>query len=345
MTGLRQDLAGASVLVNLKRYDEAASLLARIVAAYPGNTRAWCLLANARLGTGQYREAADAARRTITLAPANDWAYRLASIADRHLGNDMAALTAAIEACKLAPDQWHSYACLAQAELARGYEAAERAAARTRELAPDEPEVHYVSGLISYQRSDLKAARAHQERALALNPAHSGALNELGRIKLRRQNLAGAVQHFIQAAQSAPGERIYGRNVDVVIVYVIVLVIYFASFVTLTLAGAAATHLSRIAVVTGLVVMAVLCAGFGAVQLWRMPPETHPLFRTRRIVLALVTVYGSLLIAVAVAVLTPIQALPGTLLVATALIFLSQVAVAATLRHKRSSIGGQTRGT
>ena len=41
------------------------------------------------------------------------------------------------------------------------------AAAHARRLAPDEPEVHYVSGLVSFSNLDWTAARIHQERVLA----------------------------------------------------------------------------------------------------------------------------------------------------------------------------------
>lgn len=74
------------MLLDVKRYDEAASLLAHVVAADPENWQAWCLLAVTRIGTGPYEEAAAAASRAITLAPSDDWPYRLASIAQRHLG-------------------------------------------------------------------------------------------------------------------------------------------------------------------------------------------------------------------------------------------------------------------
>jgi Flp pilus assembly protein TadD len=103
----------------------------------------------------------------------------------------MAALTAATEAVKLAPDHWRAYTCLAQAELARGYDAAARAAAKARELAPDEPEVHFVSGLISYARYGFQAAHDHQERALALNGSFSMPLNRLFDVRPDRDSNAG----------------------------------------------------------------------------------------------------------------------------------------------------------
>jgi tetratricopeptide (TPR) repeat protein len=339
MTTDAQDLARATVMLDLKRYGEAASLLAHVVAGEPADSRAWCLLATAHLGMRQYQEAADAARRAITFAPSDDWPYRLASIADRHLRNDMAALTAATEAVKLAPNHWRAYTCLAQAELARGYDGAARAAARARELAPDEPDVHFVSGLISYARYDFQAARDHQERALALNPGHSGAVNELGRIELRRHSQAGAVGHFIRAARSAPAERVFGRNVYVAIHGAVVVTIYMASMTSIMLLCVAMIgHLPLVTVVAGLGACAALGAGIGAVQLWRMPPEARPLFRTRRVALALGMGYGSIFIVAVAAAVAPATALTGTLAAGTGLIFATLVAVVLILRWKPKQV-------
>lgn len=214
VTEVARDFAQASMLLDLKRYDEAASLLARIVAAGPEDSRAWCLLAAAHLGAGRYEEAAAAASRAITLAPSDDWPYRLASIAQLHLGKPTAAISSADEACRLAPDEWRAYICLAQAQLAREaahlsqaepskvyFKAAERAAVNALRLAPHEPDAHFTAGRVSYAQRRWKAARAHQERALALDPAHSGALNELGRISLHRGGNLRAARHFIQAAR------------------------------------------------------------------------------------------------------------------------------------------------
>lgn len=347
MTGVRDDLGRASVLLDLRRYDEAVSLLARIVAAEPAGGRAWCLLAAAHLGKGQYQEAAAAAERAIALAPADDWPYRLASIAQRHLGNFTAAVAAATEACKLAPNQWPGYLCLAQAQLAgqADFNAAEQAAANARRLAPDEPEVHYVSGLVSFAGGRSKAARAHQERALALAPAHSGALNELGRIKLKRLSHARAARHFIQAAQSAPGVSAYGNNVEVVVRRVVTLTIYAASLASIVLLNVTMDHhVARVMIVIGYAAIVGLSAGWGAVQLWRMPPQTRPLFRTRRFVLALGVAYGAIVVAATVAAVTPVHALSGALLAATVLIVASRFAAYAILRRNKSSTVGRTQG-
>jgi len=335
------------VLLDLKRYDEAASLLALVVAVEPEDSRAWCLLAQAHLGNAQYQEAADAAKQAITLAPSDDWPYRLASLAHRHLGHSTSAWKAATEACRLAPDQWQSYVCLAQAELVRqmDHKAAERAAANARRLAPDEPEVHYVSGLVSFACGRWKAARAHQERTLALAPGHSGALNELGRIKLKHLSLARAAQHFIQAAQSAPEVSAYSRNVEVVIRRVVNLTIYAASVASIVLLIVTMDHhVARVMIVLGYAAIVALSAGLAAVQLWRMPPQTRPLLRTRRFVLALGLAYGSILLAAITAAVTPVDALSGALLAATVLIVATRFAAFAILLHNGKSTLGRTSG-
>ena len=52
MTELRQELARADAMLDMKRYDQACGVLARLVATEPENARAWCLLARAQLGAG-----------------------------------------------------------------------------------------------------------------------------------------------------------------------------------------------------------------------------------------------------------------------------------------------------
>ena len=349
MTEVARDLAQAKVLLDLRRFDEAASLLARVVAAEPQDSRAWCLLAAAYLGAGRYEEAAAAASRAIILAPSDEMPYRLASMAQRHLGQITAAVSSAIQACKLAPDEWRAYVCLAQAELATMgflaraelpkeayFNAAELAAATAVRLAPHEPDVHFTAGQVSYARRKWKAARAHRERALALDPAHSGALNELGRISLRRGGNLPAARHFTQAARSAPGVSAYGRNAEIPVRRVLALTAVAIYLATWALIIALVILVSRWPAVLGYALAIALVAGYGAVQLWRMPPETRLLLRTRRMGLALGVLYGAVLIEVITAAVTPAGALPSAMLASTALILASLFAAPACLRRKGS---------
>jgi tetratricopeptide (TPR) repeat protein len=342
LTDVARNLAQASMLLDLKRYDEAASLLARIVAAEPDDSQAWCLFAATHLGSGRYEEAAAAASRAVTLAPSDDWPYRLASVAQRHLGKITAAVGSASEACKLAPNEWRAYICLAQAQLATevDFNAAEEAAANALRLASHEPDAHFTAGRVSYAQEKWKAARAHQERALALDPVHSGALNELGRISLHRGGHRRAAWHFVQATRSAPGVSAYGRNVEVPIRRVLALTIRAVYVATLALLYLTLeTRMSRGVVVLGYTLGIVLIAGCGAVMLWRMPPELRLLFRTRRVGLALGIIYGAILIELITAAVTPAGALTAAMLPATALIVASAFVARASLRRKSSKVG------
>lgn len=253
------------------------------------------------------------------------------------MGNISAAVAAASEACKLAPHEWRAYICLAQAQLATEVEfiAAERATASALRLAPLEPDVHFTAGQVSYAQGRRKAALAHQERALSLDPTHSGALNELGLISLHRGDQPRAALHFIQAVRSAPGSAAYARNVEVAIRRAMALTLraaYIASTVLLVLTMATSTPRRTVGI--GYTVTIALIAGYAGVQLWRMPPEMRPLLRTRRVTLALGVIYGAVLIAMITAAVAPARALPDVMLAATVSIVVSAFTARMILRRK-----------
>src|ERR1700742_4710592 len=132
MTELRQDLARADAMLDMKRY-----------------ARACCLLARAHLGAGRHQQAVDAANRAVSLDPADEWPHRLASNALLHTDNYVEALRAGMEARRLAPGHWQAHICVAQAALgARRLDIASAAAQQARSLAPNEPDVHFLSGKV-----------------------------------------------------------------------------------------------------------------------------------------------------------------------------------------------------
>src|SRR6266581_2227702 len=276
VTELPRELARASAMLDVRRFDEASALLARVVSAEPESSRAWCLMARAHLGAQRYTEAISAANRAVSLDPADEWPHRLASNALVHLGKFADALRAAYEACRLAPSYWQTHVCVA--------------------------------------RNDLTGAREHQERALALDPGHSGAMNELGRIRLRRHDTAGAIRHFISAARATPEERIYSRNIDVVLLRTVSRTIYVFTLIALILIW--------IPAVTRMVL--------------RLPREARLMvrrtLRAPRVAAALALALGGVAMAFGLVAFTPATDLTQVLPVAVVITVAARLAAFAALR-------------
>jgi tetratricopeptide (TPR) repeat protein len=335
---MRAELARATTMLDLGRYTEAGRVLARIVAAEPESSRAWCLLARAHLGAGHYADAVTAARRAVTLSPEDEWPHRLASNALMHLGRHAESLQAANESCRLAPSYWQTHVCVAQSALAAGYlSVAATSATEARRLAPGEPDVHFLSGKVCLARGELAPARDYQERALALDPGHSGAMNELGRIRLRKHDTTGAIKHFISAARTTPSERIYSRNIEVVILRAVSRTIYLFTLVALALIWIpACIHVPRFPFAAGLALLGLLVVGSFAVLLTRMPREArsllHRTLRNRRVVQSLALAVSGVGAAFAILAFVPADAVPQMLPVAVILTFAARVAAFAALR-------------
>jgi tetratricopeptide (TPR) repeat protein len=330
-------------MLDLGRYDEATTLLARVVSADPGSSRAWCLFARAHLGADRYLAAIEAANRAAAIDPDEEWPHRLASNALMHLGNHVEALRAAAESRRLASSYWQTHVCVAQAALAAGqFAVAAAAAAEARKLAPNEPDVHFLSGKVALNQGNLDNARSHQERALALDPTHSGAMNELGRIRLRRHDTAGAIRHFINAARTTPGEHIYSRNIDVVILRAVSRMIYFFVLIALFLLWLPAlTHVGRLPLALGFGLLTLGTAATFVIMLLRLPREARGLvrrtLRTRRVAGALAVAIGGVAIAFASVAFVPSAELPQVLPVAFIVALAGRVAASTRLRSSAAA--------
>jgi tetratricopeptide (TPR) repeat protein len=307
------------------RFADASTLITAVLAAEPDNSRAWSLLAQAHLGAGQLTAALTAANQAVQLEPASAWPHRLRSIAQRRSGQVREALDAAAEACRLEPHHWMNHLNMAQAGLAAaslpdgqdsGLEVAQQASSVARTLAPNEPSVHYVSGQVSRALGDPEAARAYFERTLALDPEHSSAVNELGRLTLEFGQAGDAARHFVRAARIAPGQSVFGHNVEVAVARaersvrtLIRWVIYGSWLVVIAALSISQRSLAvRIAMLALLAAAAVGVAVWWQVQLRRMPKEARPLFQGRSMLLALGVSLSALLVGVAV-----VEFLPGQL--------------------------------
>lgn len=343
MTDPSQQLARANVMLDLRRYREAAALLAALVATERDSALAWGLLSRACLGASQYQEAITAARRAGALNPASDWPYRLLANALLAAGSKHEALQAARAACRLAPHSWQGHCLVAQAAMSIGLaEVAAQANADARRLGPDEPVLYVQAGRVSLAAGDLTEARRHCERALALDPANSAALNQLGRIRFRSGDDPGAAQHFLRAARSAPTEPAYGHNLGVVVRRIVSWVTHAAFLATvLGLCPMLSNPGQRDDLAAAIIAFAALAAAVGSLMVWRLPREVRPLLRSRPVAAATGVSFGSIIAAVALVVAVPVTALNGTVAGMVLLVLAARLGGFALLRHAARKSRGQ----
>lgn len=347
MTEIAQGLARARVMLDLRRHDEAAGLLGPILAADPGNSTGWCLLALAHIGAGRFKDAIVSAGRAIAAAPDYDWPHRLTCTAQLCMGNARAALRAAEEARRLSPQSWQAHVCVAEATLATGenFRLAAEAAAAARALAPNAAEVHVISGKVSFALTRRKAARAHLERALALDPQHGDALNELGRVTFSGPFRGHAARYFLRAVRVNPRVSTYSSNLDVTVRRAVGLVIHIGSAAAVVLYLATMmTHLSRTQILLGLAGCVLLLTVAGATQYLQMPPQARSLIRRPPNPAALTVFYASFLAAFAMIALSSTAALPNMLAGAIAILVVSRLVMALwLLRNKPGRATGSQR--
>jgi tetratricopeptide (TPR) repeat protein len=231
MTDSHSELVGrlerANALCDLGRFEEAATILERVVSTNPAEPRAWCLLSLVRLNTGKYESALGAAGTAVSLSPESEWPWRLASAALRGLDRNDEAIAAARQAVSLAPNDWQAQASLARALLSGGQDlpAARAAAESSVALAPHSVEAHLTAGAVASSDGRGREAAAYYRQALALDPQSSAAHNELARLNLRKggiydsgqpesARLAEAAIGFAAAVRADPRAGVSRRNLD-----------------------------------------------------------------------------------------------------------------------------------
>jgi tetratricopeptide (TPR) repeat protein len=210
-------LQRARALLDLGRPEQAEPLLAEAIAEEPGNAHAWCAMARCRFARRDYQGSLDATGQALAAKPGMVVAWRFRALALIELERWEDAWTAAGEAVRLEPQQWYGHMLVAKVLLANtsGYfhaSVAGQAAARARELAPQESDTHFTVGLV-YERSErLAEAEQCYREALRLSPDHRGARNQLALIQMRRGDNYGAVQGFAAVAASDQGESGAGEH-------------------------------------------------------------------------------------------------------------------------------------
>jgi len=269
------ELSRAATMIELGHYDEAVGLLSVVVATEPDAARAWSLLSRAHLGAGRAGEALQAARRAGELNPSDDWPYRLASTALVSLGEGRRRWP---RRRRRATWRRPSGARMCAWPRRRRRRPTGRwRPRRSRRRWPSRRTSRmssFTAGKVALSRGNLAMAREHQQAALAIDPAHSGAINELGRISLRERDVSAAAGYFLRAARASPGVGIFGRNTEVALAKVLTSIAVPAALVIAI--GIDLRILTGIRPVPFAIVMAALIiatAGYAAVRLRRLPAD------------------------------------------------------------------------
>jgi hypothetical protein len=162
-------------------------------------------------------------------------------------------------------------------------------------------------------------------------------MNELGRIRLRRHDTAGAIRHFISAARATPDERIYSRNIDVVLLRTVSRTIYAFTLIALILIWVPAiSHTGRLPFVIALGAVAVITAACFAWMVLRLPRQARLIvrrtLRAPRVAAALALAVGGVAVAFGIVAFTPAADLGQVLPVAVVITVAARLGAFAALR-------------
>ena len=172
---------------------QAATLLAPVVDAEPGNAVAWLLLARARMALGGHAEALEASRTALALNPRGVEELYWVSAAYTALGRHDLAITAASAAAaedpgNPRPAERHGRALLAAGRTAE----AESSLAAAAEIAHYDADVQVAYGMALFAASRPMSAREAYSRALLLVPGHERGLSELRRLTAAEEQISDA---------------------------------------------------------------------------------------------------------------------------------------------------------
>ena len=195
------------------------ALLAPHLAAHPDDVRGLCLAAQAHLGLDRADLALKVAGQAAALAPDDDWALRLVSVASVRRRLFEQARAAANAAIRVAPHEWRCHLQRANVDVADEEISARTFAAARKgiELAPNEPEAHFVLGRVALAVGALPTAEASFRATLRLNPDHAIARHELARVHLQQRKLGKAAVGFADAVALDPDLSVGLHNLTMVV--------------------------------------------------------------------------------------------------------------------------------
>jgi putative PEP-CTERM system TPR-repeat lipoprotein len=196
----------ATLLVRRNNLSKAIEVLKTAVEAHPKSVRLLGFLSDAYLQANQPEAAASIIDRSERMAP-DDVALRMRLAAQRlRIGQPNEALSDLEAATGLAPQSPQIGLLLILTYMqAQKVDEALTAAEAMRKRLPDNPLAETLIGAIMRQKGDLAAARAHFERALAIDADFASAQINLAGVLAATQDLPAARRLLDAVVQREPG--------------------------------------------------------------------------------------------------------------------------------------------
>lgn len=191
----RQEMDRAEWLVDAGQYERAMQILTRLLVNYPdeaGST--YIALAAAHNSVNRLEDSEAAARRAVAALPDSPDAHRLLACSLIDQDREPEAERSLRTALDLAPESSTLFHLMAIAMA--GMEREEEALFYAREavrLSPVSADHHALLAQLQMD-TDAQAAEASLQEALALEPAHDGALLQLAQLHQNRRDHVGAAK-------------------------------------------------------------------------------------------------------------------------------------------------------
>lgn len=199
----------AETLLAMNRAAEAADVARQAIATSPTFVRAHVLLSWSLTQLDRPQEALEAARQALAIDPESANAHQRAAQAYGAVGKHQDAHWSAMEAVRLAPYLSWTWETLAYAEVDRGKIKQGLAAAdKVIEMAPDSSDGYNVKAYALLHKGKFQEAEENCRKALAIDPEHPQALQNLGFALARQRGRENeALDQARAAVQLNPGDK------------------------------------------------------------------------------------------------------------------------------------------
>jgi Flp pilus assembly protein TadD len=206
-------LAHAGELIQQKKYQEAQSILQKLIATDSTDASLQFALGYVHQQQEDWDEAFEAYQGSQQLMPGlSDVHSRLAYLLYR-ADDAEGAIAAARTALSIDPRNAEAYRFLGLGLYANArYVAAVHAFRESLALQPDNADVYYDMGITLRDKGDIDAAAAAYRKAIALNPEFWEAHNNLGMLLHDLKSFDGAVAEYVEAKRLAPEESVVRNN-------------------------------------------------------------------------------------------------------------------------------------